>query len=64
MRALIVRKEAVAFSELGEFSQANPLFEHALKTFQRIEAADPAEVKDIPALGDMRRILQDIVLNY
>jgi tetratricopeptide (TPR) repeat protein len=64
LRALIVRKEAVAFSELGEFSQANPLFDQALKTFQRIEAADNAEVKDIRALGDMRRILLDMVLNY
>ncbi len=63
-RALIIRKEAVAFSELGEFSQANPLFEDALKTFQRIEAADAAAVKDIRALGDVRRILLDMVENY
>ena len=63
-RALIVRKEAVAFSKPGEFSRANPLFEDALKTFQRIEAADTAEVKDIRALGDGRRILQDMALNY
>ena len=63
-RALIVRKEAVAFSELGEFSRANLLFEDALKTFQRIEAADAAAVKDIRALGDVRRILQDMALSY
>ena len=63
-RALIVRKQAVAFSELGEFSHANPLFEDALKAFRRIEAADTAEVKDIRALGDVRRVLMDMALNY
>jgi len=63
-RALIVRKEAVALSELGEFSQANPLFEDALKTFQRIAASDSATVKDVRALGDLKRMLADMALSY
>jgi tetratricopeptide (TPR) repeat protein len=64
LRALIVRKQAVALSELGEFSQADPLFEDALKTFQRIEAADTAAVKDVRALGDLKRMQADMALNY
>lgn len=63
-RALIVRKEAVALSELGNYSQANPLFADALSTFQQIEAADPANVKDIRALGDVKRILFDMASSY
>lgn len=63
-RAMIVRKEAVAYSELGEFSKAEPLFGDALQTFEQIAAADTANVKDIRALGDMRRILQDTGLSY
>jgi tetratricopeptide (TPR) repeat protein len=63
-RALIVRKQAVAFSELGEFLQADPLFEDALKTFQQIEAADTADVKDIRALGDVKRMLEDMASSY
>ena len=59
-RALIVRKQAVALSELGEYSQANPLFEDALRTFQRIAAADTGGVKDIRALGDVKRLLSDM----
>lgn len=63
-RALIVRKEAVALSELGKYSQANPLFADALSTFQQIEAADPANAKDIRALGDVKRILFDMASSY
>jgi serine/threonine protein kinase len=64
MRALIVRKEAVALSELGRYSQANPLFADALSTFQQIAAADPANVKDIRALGDVKRIFFDMASSY
>jgi tetratricopeptide (TPR) repeat protein len=64
MRALIVRKEAVALSELGKYSQANPLFADALSTFQKIASADSANVKDIRALGDMKRILFDMASSY
>jgi tetratricopeptide (TPR) repeat protein len=64
LRALIVRKQAVAFSELGQFSQADPLYDDALKTFQGIESADTSNAKDIRALGDVKRVLSDMVLNY
>jgi len=63
-RALIVRKQAVALSELGEYSQANPLFADALATFQRIASADTGGVKDIRALGDVKRLLDDMASSY
>jgi tetratricopeptide (TPR) repeat protein len=63
-RALIVRKQAVALSELGEYSQANPLFEDALRTFQRIAAADAVNAKDIRALGDVKRLLSDMAASH
>jgi serine/threonine protein kinase len=63
-RALTVRKEAVALSDLGKYSQANPLFEDALQVFQHIAAADSANVKDIRALGDLKRILGDMAYSY
>jgi tetratricopeptide (TPR) repeat protein len=63
-RALTIRKEAVALSELGRYSQANPLFEDALRVFHRIAAADSANVKDIRALGDVKRILCDMASSY
>jgi eukaryotic-like serine/threonine-protein kinase len=61
LRALIIRKEAVAMSELGEYSRAEPLFQQALATFQHLSAVDP---KDIRALGDLKRLMEDIELNY
>jgi tetratricopeptide (TPR) repeat protein len=64
MRALIFRKEAVALSELGEYSLANPLFDDALQTFQRIASADTTNVKDIRALGDVKRMLFDMASSY
>ena len=64
MRALIVRKEAVALSDLGEFSQANPLFEQALGSFEEIAAADTSNAKDIRALGDIKRLLLDMASSY
>jgi eukaryotic-like serine/threonine-protein kinase len=63
-RALIVRKEAVALSELERYSQANPLFADALLTFQKIAAADTSNAKDIRALGDVKRILFDMASSY
>jgi eukaryotic-like serine/threonine-protein kinase len=61
LRALTVRKEAAALSELGEYTQAGPLFERALAVFERLAAADP---KDYRALGDLRRVLQDMADYY
>jgi tetratricopeptide (TPR) repeat protein len=61
LRALIIRKEAVALSELGEYSRAEPFFQQALATFQHLSAVDP---KDIRALGDLKRLMEDIELNY
>jgi len=61
LRALIIRKEAVALSELGEYSRAEPFFQQALATFQHLSAVDP---KDIRALGDLKRLMEDIELTY
>jgi tetratricopeptide (TPR) repeat protein len=63
-RAILVRKEAVALSELGQYSQAAPLFQQALKVFQSITAADTANTKDVRALGDLKRLLNDMATSY
>jgi len=63
-RALIVRKEAVALSELGQYSQAAPLFQQALGVFKKIADADTANTKDVRALGDVKRLLNDMAISY
>jgi tetratricopeptide (TPR) repeat protein len=61
LRGLIIRKEAVALSELGEYSQAEPPFQQALSIFQHLSAVDPKEIR---ALGDLKRLMEDIEVNY
>ncbi|HMD47609.1 MAG TPA: hypothetical protein VKG79_00865, partial [Bryobacteraceae bacterium] len=60
-RAITVRKEAYALSELGEYSQALPLYEEALQVFERLAAAD---AKDVRALRDVKRALADEASSY
>jgi tetratricopeptide (TPR) repeat protein len=56
LRAILLRKQAVALSELGEYSSAVPLFGQAVQVFQRLVDADS---KDTRALGDLKRVLDD-----
>jgi tetratricopeptide (TPR) repeat protein len=55
-RGITVRKIATALSELGEYSQAIPLFEQVVGIHQKLIDADP---KDIRNLSDLKRTLQD-----
>ncbi|MGA7217645.1 MAG: protein kinase [Candidatus Sulfotelmatobacter sp.] len=61
LRGITIRKEAVALSELGEYSQAVPRFDEALKIHQRLAAAD---LKDVRNLGDVRRTLEEEADSY
>jgi eukaryotic-like serine/threonine-protein kinase len=56
LRAVIVRKQAAALTELGEYSSAVPLFGQAVQVYQRLVDAD---LKDTRALGDLKRALDD-----
>jgi eukaryotic-like serine/threonine-protein kinase len=60
LRALTLRKEGVALTEMEEFDEAWPLFDQALVVFQRIAAADSADTKDVRALGDLKRLYFDV----
>ncbi len=61
LRGIIIRKVAAALSELGEYSQATPLFEKAIEIHQHLVDADP---KDIRNLGDLKRALEDEATSY
>jgi len=60
-RALLLRKQAVALSELGRYSEAAPLFEESLRIYQALATADS---KDFRAKEDLRRVLMGAALNY
>jgi eukaryotic-like serine/threonine-protein kinase len=53
LHAILVRKQAVALSELGQYSTAVPLFTQAAAVFQRLADTD---LQNIRALGDLARI--------
>jgi tetratricopeptide (TPR) repeat protein len=61
LRSITLRKKAVALSELGEYSQAVPLFEQVVNTHQQLVDADP---KDIRNLSDLKRALGDEAESY
>jgi eukaryotic-like serine/threonine-protein kinase len=61
LRGITIRKVAAALSELGEYSQATPLFEQAVEIHQRLVDADP---KDIRNLADLKRALEDEASSY
>ncbi len=61
LHSIILRKKAVALSELGEYSQAVPLFEQVVNTHQQLTDADP---KDIRNLSDLKRALGDEANSY
>jgi len=61
LRAITVRKEAMALEELGEHSQAVPFFDQALQVDRQLAAADPT---DLRALTDVDRALDDAASSY
>ena len=61
MRAMLMRKEANSLTELGEFSEAHPLFEKAVQIHEQFAAADP---QDLRALADLEVILDDEAVSY
>ena len=60
-RALLLRKQAFALSELGRYAEADPLFDASTSIYQKIAAADP---KDVRALRDLNRLLTNETASY
>ena len=56
MRAMILRKEANALVQLGEYTRANALFAEVTAISQRLVTADP---QDLRALADLEVVLDD-----
>lgn len=61
MRANLLRKEAMAIRELGDFGKAAPLFDQALTIQRQIAAADP---KDSRSLFDVYVDLTQAAYDY
>ena len=61
IRANVLRKKAQAMRELGEYAQADPLFDQALAIQRKISAADP---KDSRSLFDVYVDLTQEAYNY
>jgi tetratricopeptide (TPR) repeat protein len=61
LRAMLLRKQAVAYERLGAYAQAVPLFDQAHEIYQRTAAQDP---KDVRALYDLVVVLQDEAISY
>jgi serine/threonine protein kinase/tetratricopeptide (TPR) repeat protein len=60
-RAVLLRKQAFALSQLGRFAEADPLFDASTSIYQKIAAADP---QDVRALGDLDRLLTNEAASY
>lgn len=60
-RAYIVRREAGAMSELGEYGAAVPLFAQSEALDRKYSAADPHDVR---ALQDLEVVVDDESVNY
>ncbi len=61
LHALLLRKQAFALSELGEYSAANPLFDQSMQIYVQLASADR---KDFRALGDIDRDLTNQAFSY
>jgi len=61
MRAMLIRKEANAMGELGEFTQAFPLFAEVVRIQQQLADADP---QDSRALEDLEMMIWDEAATY
>jgi tetratricopeptide (TPR) repeat protein len=60
-RALFLRKQAVALSNLGDYAGARVLFTQATEVFQRLSDADPKEIR---GLGDLSRLFDNEIDSY
>jgi serine/threonine protein kinase len=60
-RALLLRKQAFALSELGRYEEAAPLYEASDAIYRKIADADP---KDLRALRDMDRLLTNETFSF
>ncbi len=61
MRGLLLRKQALALSELGGYAEADALFEAATTIYEKIASAD---AKDARALRDLDRLLTNETASY
>ena len=61
MRAMILRKEANAFSELGQYDQAQPVYDQVVKISREFVAKDS---QDLRALTDLQVILDDQAVSF
>jgi tetratricopeptide (TPR) repeat protein len=61
LRGLLLRKEAVALSDLGRYAEAIPLFDKSRSIYQGIADAD---AKDVRALRDLDRLLTVETFSY
>jgi tetratricopeptide (TPR) repeat protein len=64
LRAIVQRKQGVALSELGQYAQANPLFEEAVQTFRHYADLEAKGPLDVHAAGDLKRALLDQADGY
>jgi tetratricopeptide (TPR) repeat protein len=61
MRAMLMRKQAIALEQLGEYERSVPLFQQAIETERRIAALDS---KDSRAQFDLVVVLDDTAQGY
>jgi tetratricopeptide (TPR) repeat protein len=61
LRVMLLRKEADAMVELGDFEHAFPLFDQAIAIHQKLVAADP---QDSRSLFDLQVVLNDEAVGY
>jgi len=61
LRCMLLRKQAIAFEQLGAYAQAVPLFQQAIEILQGIAAQDN---KDLRALYDVVTALDDEARSY
>jgi tetratricopeptide (TPR) repeat protein len=61
MRTMLLRKEANAMVELGEFSKATEIFSEAVNQHRKLASADP---QDLRALADLQVVLNDEALCF
>jgi len=61
LRAVLLRKEADALSELGRYSEANPIYAQDTRIYQKFADQDP---DDLRALFDVATVLDDAEQSY
>jgi len=61
VRSMVLRKEANAMVQLGEFSKASEILSEVVKEYQKLSSADP---QDLRALADLQVVLNDEALCF